>query len=149
MSWAVLAVTLLVLGYVFYVARLVWIALERTYQKLSPAPHAGQSLIFILTGDKEDCDYDLLWHTQLPALKFLRLAGIGGVSIAHMKGFYREFARTYPELCDGSTLSDWLNALEKAGVAVCERDRIAISEEGLFVLDGLQRTHILHHAPHR
>jgi hypothetical protein len=63
--------------------------------------------------------------------------------MARMTKLYRDFARTYPELCDGSTFRDWLDALQNAAVAVhCHAGAmIAITEKGLFVLKSLEDTH--------
>ena len=54
---------------------------------------------------------------------------------------YREFARVFPELADGSSFSDWLDALQNAGVAVHCRARvvITITEKGLWMLRQLEQ----------
>jgi hypothetical protein len=148
MSCIALTVLVLLAGYMFYVARLLWIAFGQAREKPIEPLRAGLSLPHILADDREDCDYDMLWYTQVPALEFLRSAGSTGVSIARMTEFYREFARAYPELCDGSNFSDWLEALQSAEVAVHEGDMIAITEKGRFILDRLGQKHVSQSGPH-
>ena len=140
MDYPTLIVLALVAGYMFYVARRFWIGFGYAWQKPGKPSRAGLGLTYVLPDERGDCDYDLLWKTQMPALKILRSAGSSGVSIAQMAKLYRVFARTYPELCDGSNFSDWLNALQNAEVVVHCRygAMIAITEKGLLVLHDLQ-----------
>jgi hypothetical protein len=137
------AVFVLLAAYMCWLALLLWIAFGQIWRKYSTPSRAGQSLRYVLTDDRDDCDHDLLWHTQLPTLEFLGSAGSCGVSMARMTKLYRDFARTYPELCDGSNFWDWLDALQNAAVAVhCRAGAmIAITEKGLFVLKDLEDTH--------
>jgi hypothetical protein len=138
MSWSTFAVLVLISGYALYVAVLSRIAFGRLLEKPCSGARDGVSLRYILTDKRDDCDYDLLWHTQLPALEFLRSSGKSGVPIARMTEFFREFARASPELCDGSTFSGWLDALQSAEVAVERGQNIAITEKGLLILAGLE-----------
>jgi len=150
MSYITVAVLVLVAGYMLCVARLLAVACAQRLQKpTSPSLSTGLSLAYVLTGDRGDCDYDLLWETQMPALKVLRSGGSGGVPIRRMAKLYREFSRTYPELCDGSSFPAWLDALQNAGVAVYCRygAMIAISGKGLLVLHDLQESTRLANCP--
>jgi hypothetical protein len=52
---------------------------------------------------------------------------------------YRDFAKRYPELCDGERFSDWLVSLQKAGIVVRRNDTIEITDKGMFVLDCVER----------
>ena len=80
MSYITVAVLALVAGYMLYVARLLAVAFVQRMQKTAPPSlSTNLSLTHVLTGDKGDCDYDLLWQTQMPALKVLRSGGSGGV----------------------------------------------------------------------
>lgn len=144
MDYTTLTVLVLLTGYMFYVARRFWIGFGQAWQKTGRPSRAGLSLTYVLT-DRGDRDYDLLWETQMPVLEVLRSAGSGGASIARMAKLYREFAWTYPELCDGSNFSDWLDALQNAEVAVHCRygAMIAITEKGLLVLHDLQQSKCL------
>jgi hypothetical protein len=143
MSWAGLAGIALAAGYMFYIGRLFRIGFSQVWKTQSEPARIGLSLAHIFTGHGEDGDYDLLWRTQVPALEILWRAGSRGVSTARMKEFYREFSRTYPELYDGSEFSDWLDALQSAGVVVRGEDTIAITEKGRFILERLDQRHAL------
>ncbi len=150
MSYITVAVLVLVAGYMLYVARLLWVAFAQRWQKpTAPSLSTGLSLTYVLTGDKGDCDYDLLWETQMPALKILRSGGSGGVPIRRMAKLYREFSRMYPELCDGSSFPGWLDALQNAGVAVHCREgaMVAITGRGSLVLHHLQESTRLANCP--
>jgi hypothetical protein len=133
------AVLVLVAGYLVYVTRLFKIAFGQV--RRSELSRTGLNLAYALTDDREDCDYDLLWDTQLPALESLGSAGNSGVPLKQMTEIYCEFARRYPELCEGSTFPDWIDALQNAEVAVHEGAIITITEKGRFILQGLERTH--------
>jgi len=138
MSWITFAVLVLIAGYLLYLTRLFRIAFGRARQSKSSS---AMSLTYALTDDREDCDYDLLWDTQLPALEFLSEAGNSGVPLKQMTEIYSEFARRYPELCEGSTFSGWIDALLDAEVAVHEGARIVITEKGRFILQDAERSH--------
>jgi len=148
MDCTTLIVLVLLAGYMCYVARRFWIGFGQAWHKPGRPSRAGLSLTYVLA-DRGDCDYDLLWATQTPALEILRSAGSGGASIARMAKLYREFARTYPELCDGSNFSDWIEALQNAEVAVHCRygAMIALTEKGLLVLHDLQESTRLANCP--
>jgi hypothetical protein len=134
-----LAVLLLLAGYILYMARRFWISFGQAWHKLRQ-PRARLNLARLLAGDGSDGDRELLWRSQLPALKLLQEAGSSGVSIARMTKLYRKLARAYPELFDGSICSDWFDTLQDAGVAVhCgQGDMIAITEKGRLILDAFQ-----------
>ena len=136
MSWVVL---LVLAGYMFFLARLLWMAFGRTRKTPREPTRAGQCLLCILAGAKGDCDHDLLWQTQVPALEFLRSAGSAGASVIRMKELYSEFARAYPELCDGSNFSQWIDTLQSGAVAVQKGDTIAITKEGRLLLSRLNQ----------
>jgi hypothetical protein len=140
MDYTTLIVLALVAGYMFYVARRFWIGFGQAWHKPGRPSRTGLGLRYVFTGDRGDCDYDLLWATQMPTLEILRSAGSSGASLARMAKLYREFARTYPELCDGSNFLDWIEALQNAEVAVHCRygAMIAITEKGLLALRDLQ-----------
>lgn len=142
MSCAALVLFVLLAGFVLYFTQLFRIAFGSARQKPSK-PSAGLSLSYALTDDMEDCDYDLLWDTQRPVLEFLNSAGSSGASIAQVTKLYRESARLYPEIFDGSTLSDWLDALQRAEVVVRQGAAIAITEKGRFILDDLGRRPVI------
>ncbi len=131
----------LLAGCLILVATLLRIAFGQLWKRSSKPPRAGRSLRCVLTGDRDDRDYDLLWRTQLPALEALRSAGSGGVAIARMVQFYRDLARVYPELFDGSSFSDWLDALQSAEVVVyCKTGAtLILAENGRLILDSLER----------
>jgi hypothetical protein len=143
-----IAVLLLLAGYILYMARRFWISFDQAWRKLRK-PRAGLNLARLLAGDGSDGDRELLWRSQLPALEVLQEAGSGGVSLARMTKVYHKFARAYPELFDGSSCSDWLDALQEAGVAVhCRQgDLIAIAEKGRLILDNLERKSVIQNAP--
>lgn len=142
MSWAGFAGIVLAAGYMFYIVRLFRIGFSQVRKTQSESGRTGLNLVHIFTDHGDDCDYDLLWRTQVPALEILWKAGSRGVSTARMKEFYREFCRAYPELYEGSELSDWLDALQSAGVAVCEDNTITITEKGRFILERLDQRHV-------
>ncbi|MGC9225361.1 MAG: hypothetical protein ACP5E2_15725 [Terracidiphilus sp.] len=141
--------SLLVSGYMFYVARLSWIGFIRAWKSFPKPLRAGVSLTYAAPNDRENFDEELLWETQLPALALLSSAGTSGVSEARMTKLYNDFARIYPELYDGSTFMDWIDALQNAEVAVHCRagDRIAITEKGRSILAGLERKYVIQNAP--
>ncbi len=139
MSCITLALIVLVAGYLVYVTRLFRIAFGQVRE--SKLSRTGLNLTYALTDDREDCDYDLLWDTQLPALEFLGSAGSSGVPLKQMTGIYCEFAHRYPELCEGSSFSSWIDALLDAEVAVYEGTRIVITEKGRFILQDTERFH--------
>ena len=145
MSWETFAVLVLLAGYVCYVAQLLRVAFGQARREPGKPSRAGLSLRYVLIEDRDDCDYELLWRTQGPMLDFLRSAGSDGVSVEQMTQFYWGFARAYPELADGSTFSDWLDALQNAGVAVHCRARavITITEKGLSILEHLEEKHMV------
>ena len=146
MDWVIsAAVLVLIAAYVFHVIRPFYIGLRHARKQPGKPPLTGVSLSYVLTDNKDDCDYHLLWHTQLPVLKFLRSAGITGIPVARMAKFYRDFARVYPELTEGSGLPDWIAALQSAGVAVhCRQGAmIAVTEKGLLILEALEEKHMV------
>ncbi len=150
MNYISLGVFLLLFAcYTLYIARLLWFSFVRLLKGFRKPQPVGVSLMHIFTNDSEDCDYNLLWQTQLPALKLLNSAGSCGVSLARMTRLYREIARVYPELYDGSTCQEWLDALQNATVAVhCRAEGIiAITERGRSILSGLERRCVIHYAP--
>jgi hypothetical protein len=144
-----LGVSLLLAGYTLYIARLLGFSFVRLLKRFRKPQPVGASLMHIFTNDSEDCDFDLLWQTQLPALKLLNSAGSCGVSLARVTKLYREIARVYPELYDGSTCQEWLDALQNATVVVhCRAEGIvAITEKGRSFLTGLERRCVIHDAP--
>lgn len=147
MSCVALIVLVLLAGYMFFLARLLWTAFHRSREEPSEPPRAGGCLRCILAADREDRDYNLLWHTQVPALEFLRSAGNSGVPMARMTEIYHQFARAYPELCDGSNFSDWLDTLQSAEVAVRKGGMIAITGKGRVLLDRLGQKQLSHGVP--
>jgi hypothetical protein len=150
MRYISIAVLLLLLaGYTLYITRLLWIPLVQTWRRFRKPLRPGVRLTYAVPNDSEDCDGELLWETQLPALVYLRSVGSRGVSKARMAKLYCEFARVYPELCDGSTYLDWIDALENAAVAVycCSGVRIAITEKGRSILAGLERRRVPQNVP--
>jgi hypothetical protein len=150
MSYISITVFLLLLaGCVLYATRLLWIPFVKTRRRFRKPLRGGVNLTYAVPNDSNDCDGELLWEAQLPALVYLRSAGSRGVSKARMAKLYCEFARVYPELCDGSTYLDWIDALENAAVAVycCSGDRIAITEKGRSILAGLEQRRVLQNVP--
>ena len=143
MSRVIFPVLVLIAACVLYIAGLFRISFGRAQQECGKPLRAGLSLRYVLTEDTSDCGYDLLWRTQLPTLDFLRSAGSSGVLLEQMTQFYCEFACEYPELADGSNFSDWLDAMQNAGVAVyCRADaRIIITEIGRSILEHLEEAH--------
>jgi hypothetical protein len=150
MNYISLGVFLLLLaGYTLYITRLLWFSFVRLLKGFCKSQTVGASLMHIFANDSEDGDYNLLWQTQLPALELLNSAGSCGVSLTRMTKLYREIARVYPEIYDGSTFQEWLDALQNATVAVhCRAEGIiAITEKGRFILTGLERRCVIHYAP--
>ncbi len=145
MSWDSFAVLLLLTGYACCAARLFRMGFCLARQKLGQPWRTGLSLRYVLSEDRDDCGYELLWRTQQPALDFLRSARSDGASLEQMTQFYLEFARAYPELADGSIFSDWLDAVQNAGVAVHCRARavMTITEKGLLILKRLEQGHLV------
>jgi hypothetical protein len=146
MDWVACAVLVpIIAAYVFYAARLLHIGLGEVWERTDRALQAGLDLGYVLTNDSGDCDYGLLWVTQLPVLKALRSAGRAGVPTARMAQLYRDLARVYPELFDGSNFSDWVHAFQNAKAAVpCQTgDVITITERGLLILEQLEEAHIV------
>lgn len=146
MDWVTCAVLVpIIAAYVFYAARLLHIGLGQARQRTDKPSQAGLDLGYVLTNDSGDCDYGLLWKTQLPVLKTLRSAGSGGVPMARMAQFYRDLTRVYPELFEGSNFSDWLHAFQNAKAVVhCHAgDVITITERGLLILEHLEEAHIV------
>jgi len=150
MNYVSLGICLLLLaGYMLYIARRFWILLGRVWSTSRKPPYSVAGLMCAIPVDAEAPDCALLWETQRPALEMLRASGSTGVSKARMRKLYREFARVYPELYDGSTFMDWMDALQNAAVAVHCRaaDRIAITETGRSILADLERKHVFQNAP--
>lgn len=147
MSWTVLFVLMVLAGYMAFLARLLWIAFGQPRKTTREPARAGWILTRILAGNRRDCDDDLVWQTQVPALEFLRSAGSAGASVARMKDLYGEFARAYPELCDGSNFSDWIDTLQSAAVAVQKLDTIAITVKARLLLERLGQRQFSHGVP--
>jgi len=136
---------LVVAGYIFYVAHMLSAAFSRVRKGPGQLPGAGLDLRYVLMDNREDFDYDLLWETQLPVLKFLRSAGSRGATVTRVEELYHQLARAYPEIFDGSTLSDWFAALQAAEIAACAEDRIRVTEKGLFILANLENRYAPQH----
>jgi hypothetical protein len=139
MILAAVCVIVLLVGYVLYFARLLSIVFCGNGQKHVHPLCPGECSNRILIDEMEDCDYVLFWRSQQPALEFLAVAGPDGAGSVRLKEFYREFAHKYPELCDGSTFEDWLQAMRKAEVVATERNTITITGKGKFILENLER----------
>jgi hypothetical protein len=118
MSWVVAMVLVLLVGCIFFSPRLLCLALAQSRKTSCDPTRDGRCHAYILAGYKGNGDNDLLWHTRVHAREFLRSAGSTGASTTQMKALYREFPRAYPEPCDGSSFSDWLNTLRSRAVAV-------------------------------
>lgn len=77
-----------------------------------------------------DAEWSALWATQLPALQLLSAAGADGVNDRSLEPHYREQARRYPELYDGSTFEGWLEFLERAKLALHRGGTVNITHAG-------------------
>jgi hypothetical protein len=140
MSWIIIPVVLLVAAYLFYVCGLLRIVFGANTTALSEKPvQPSAGVVSMLSVDVADDDFALLWRTQVPALRLLNSAGHKGIATASIMPIYREFARRYPELCDGDRFSDWLVSLQKAEIVVRRNDIIEITDKGAFVLDCVER----------
>jgi hypothetical protein len=139
MSFVAVCAIVLLAGYAAYVAWLISIAICGIRKKRSEV--LCIKVQSFLTEDMRDCDYDLFWETQMPALEFLRSAGPGGVLTEQMGYFHHGFAQNYPELCEGSDFSDWIEALQLSGAAVQEDGMITITERGRFILNSVEHKH--------
>ena len=80
MNWEIVAVIVLLAAYAFYLARLFRIGFCQTRRTSGELSRTGLNLSYVFTSDQEDCDYNLLWRTQLPALEFLRSSDSGEAS---------------------------------------------------------------------
>jgi len=140
MSWIMVAGILIVASYLLYVCGLLRIVFGTTLTALPERPiQACVATESIMSVDVADDDFALLWRTHVPVLRLLNSAGHNGISTASMMPVYQEFARHYPELCDGEKFSDWLLWLQQAEIVVRRDDTVEITDKGVFVLDCVER----------
>lgn len=139
---ALTTLLLLVAAYLLYVGGLFSIACGHAYKKTQESTGTGRGFTLVFTEDRYDFDCNMLWQTQVPALELLKSAQPAGLSTARMRGLYRDFSRSYPELCDALSFSDWIAWLQNADIAIPHGDFITITERGLLVLEDLEVIHI-------
>lgn len=136
MSWATVAACILVVVVALYVVALFRIAFGKAR---TPAPtektDAGYELQSVLDSTDPDCELALLWQTQAPTLEKLRQGGDEGLPVKSLCTLYCCFARSNPELCEGSDFNDWVRTLERAEVIERDGQSIRITKKGLFMLD--------------
>lgn len=139
MRWAMIAACTLLFVYILYLARLAWLAFGGS-TKASPtaASERPVKLTSILAFKDLDCEFAMLWETQLPLLRILRATGDRGLPTESMSDPYGELARSYPELCDGSRLNDWVQAMKDAEIIDEVDHRVELTEKGYFVLEFLE-----------
>jgi hypothetical protein len=69
MSYISITVFLLLLaGCVLYATRLLWIPFVKTRRRFRKPLRGGVNLTYAVPNDSNDCDGELLWEAQLPAL---------------------------------------------------------------------------------
>lgn len=130
----VLAACTLAGCFVLYVIYLVRIVFGRALRSsLGETPEV--QLQHFLSTTAPDCELALLWQTQAPVLESLKNMGSVGLRNRELCMLYCCFARSYPELCEGSTFDNWVLTLENAQVIKRNAGRVQITEKGLFMLD--------------
>lgn len=90
---------------------------------------------------RTDCDFGLLWETQIFTLRVLQSAGAHGVSMQQLETIFQCFSHSYPELSDGLGFEEWLSWTNAEEITIRRNDRIAIAEKGNFILEDLERNH--------
>jgi hypothetical protein len=84
--------------------------------------------------DAFEPDYAVLWETQVPALQVLAAEGNRGLSLLKLRDLYRNSARCYPELYDGTTFQQWLIFLELAELITTTEHRAILTRQGFEFL---------------
>lgn len=139
MRWAMIAACTLLFVYVLYLARLAWLAFGES-TKVGPTAEGERpvKLTSILAFKDLDCEFAMLWETQLPLLRILRATRDRCIPTESMTDQYLELARSYPELCDGSRFNDWVQAMKDAEIIDEVDHKLELTEKGYFVLEFLE-----------
>jgi len=137
MTFATLAVGVLVLAYFLYVFRLFSVAFVGLCRKPNCIQSVRQEYRFkvLFETNDLDCDSLILWRAHLPVLRRLGSAGRCGVHIDDIQDLYCELSRCYPELYEGSSFQEWISALE--GAEVLDRfgsSFVSLTEKGMFLI---------------
>jgi hypothetical protein len=137
MTFATLAVGVLVLAYFLYLFRLFSVVIVGLRRKPNCTQSAvpEYSLQSIFATSDLDCDSLILWRAHLAVLRRLRSAGRRGLPIGDIHDLYCKLSRCYPELYEGSTFQDWMSALE--GAEVVDRfgsSLISLTDKGMFLI---------------
>jgi hypothetical protein len=82
-----------------------------------------------------DPDHAILWGTQIPALQFIRKAGIRGVSYHRLFCTYQRASQRYPELYEGCSFAQWLYFLQSTELITVSTYRVRITDTGCYFLD--------------
>jgi len=136
MSWATVAVCILIVVAVLYVVALFRIAFGKAQTPVRlEKTDSGYELQSVLEATDPDCELALMWQTQAPTLEKLRDRGDEGLPVESLCKFYSCFEKSNPELCEGSDFNEWLSTLERAEVIAREGQTIRITNKGLFMLD--------------
>lgn len=99
-------------------------------QLSAPAKPAAAQFTALPVVRMFDAEWSLLWATQLQALQLISAAGADGVNDRSLEPLYRQSARRYPELYDGSTFEGWLEFLERANLALHRGGTVNITHAG-------------------
>ena len=99
-------------------------------------PPQVESMLLAST-DAADPAGELIWITQIPALRFVCDHEPQGAFCADLKPFYVDLARRYPEICDGYSFHDWGQLLLDLDVFRVEETRVHITPEGRDLLETL------------
>jgi len=89
---------------------------------------AGAMLLAL--SDIGDPAGNLIWSTQIPALRFVCDHEPQGAFCADLKPSYLDLARHYPEICDGHNFHDWGQLLLDLNVFRVEGKRVHITPAG-------------------
>ena len=139
MKWAAIVLVALVVSYILYLCNLFVIAFGG--KRSNPSSAEGEiddKLKSLLTTCNMDCEFLMIWESQLPVLEELHRSGKRGLSRAEMCKLFRNFSDYYPELAEGSCADDWLQVLQFAEVVTDNAQKFRITDKGLFILNLLE-----------
>lgn len=82
-----------------------------------------------------DPDYTIIWDTQVPALELILRAGPSGLPIRRLRAWYRDSARHYPELYDGSSFARWMEFFEGEQIVKATGGKALVTAGGQLFLE--------------
>lgn len=100
----------------------------------SPPRRQSQLAGLISLEDAFEPETAPIWDTQLPLLQLIQSTPFPGVRLSKLAASFSRYQTSFPEIFEGSDLSDWLTLFESLDLIIVHGGRVLLSTPGrLFI----------------